>query len=100
MEENAIPVSPDVAAGCSFLGLDPLYLANEGKLICILPESRAEEALGVLRGDPLCREACRIGTVGTPEEIGARAGQVVLKTRIGGRRLLPMLEGEQLPRIC
>jgi hydrogenase expression/formation protein HypE len=100
VEENAVPVSPDVAAGCSFLGLDPLYLANEGKLICILPESRAEEALSVLRRDPLCQGACRIGTVGTPEEIGARSGQVTLKTRIGGRRLLPMLEGEQLPRIC
>ncbi len=100
VEENAIPVSPDVVAGCSFLGLDPLYLANEGKLICILPESRAEEALSILQRDPLCRGACRIGTVGTPEEMGARSGQVALKTRIGGRRLLPMLEGEQLPRIC
>ena len=93
--ENQIPVKDAVRAGCSFLGLDPLYLANEGKFICILPEERAEEALEIMRNDPLGAEACRIG-----EAVGEHPGKVVLQTTLGGRRLLDMLEGEQLPRIC
>ena len=95
VEEPAIPVKAAVAAGCEILGLDPLYLANEGKLICILPEDKAEAALAVMRADPLGREAARIGTV-----TGEHPGKVVLRTALGGRRLLGMLEGEQLPRIC
>lgn len=95
IEEPAIPVKTAVAAGCEILGLDPLYLANEGKLICILPEAKAEAALAVMRADPLGREAARIGTV-TVEH----PGKVALRTGLGGRRLLGMLEGEQLPRIC
>ncbi len=95
LEETAIPVRPEVRGGCSFLGLDPLYLANEGKFLCFLPEALAETALDVLRADPLCAGAVRIGTV-----TDAHPGKVVLKTPLGGTRLLNMLEGEQLPRIC
>ncbi len=95
LEEEAIPVRPEVRGGCSFLGLDPLYLANEGKFLCFLPEALADQALAVLRGDPLCSGAVRIGTV-----TDAHPGRVVLKTPLGGTRLLNMLEGEQLPRIC
>lgn len=95
LEESAIPVRPEVAGGCSFLGLDPLYLANEGKFICILPEQYAEKALEIMHADELGREACRIGTM-----TDANPGKVILKTPLGGKRLINMLEGEQLPRIC
>lgn len=99
VEEAAIPVHPAVAAGCSFLGLDPLYLANEGKLLCIVPEADAEQALALLKAHPLGANAARIGTIQAPQG-KTRAGQVLLRTPLGGRRLLGMLEGEQLPRIC
>ncbi len=94
LEENAIPVHEAVKNGCSFLGLDPLYLANEGKCICIVPEERAEAALEAMRRSPYGKEAVRVGTVTDGK------AQVSLQTRIGGRRLLGMLEGAQLPRIC
>lgn len=97
--EDDIPVKPEVKGGCSLLGLDPLYLANEGKFLCILPEAQAEAALGIMRANPLCTGAKRIGTVVANEKPGA-PGRVVLKTGLGGKRLLGMLEGEQLPRIC
>lgn len=100
VEEGSAPILPAVTAGCSFLGLDPLYLANEGKLICILPEEKAEKALEIMRADPLGRGAARIGTVTDASEGPGRTGQVILRTRLGGHRLLSMLEGEQLPRIC
>ncbi len=95
IEEKAVPVSDAVRSGCSFLGLDPLYLANEGKAICIVPEERLDAALTCLRSHDGGRQACRVGTV-TEEH----PGKVVLQTPIGGKRLLDMLEGEQLPRIC
>lgn len=95
LDEGAIPVAPAVRSGCAFLGLDPLYLANEGKLICILPEARAEAALALLRAEPKGTGAQRVGTV-----VAANPGKVVLRTALGGKRLLNMLEGEQLPRIC
>lgn len=95
LEEKDIPVHESVKSGCSFLGLDPLYLANEGKCICILPEERAEAALAAMRASPYGAEAARIGSVSD-----GKAGQVLLRTGIGGRRLLGMLEGAQLPRIC
>jgi hydrogenase expression/formation protein HypE len=99
IEEERIPVRPEVRGGCSLLGLDPLYLANEGKFLCILPEAQAEAALAAMRADPLGAGAVRIGTV-VPKERADAPGRVVLKTGLGGRRLLGMLEGEQLPRIC
>lgn len=105
IHEEAIPVHDVVRSGCDVLGLDPLYLANEGKLLCFLPEAKAQAALDVLRSEPQGREAARIGTVHAAGETGkmhvaTRAGQVVLQTPIGGHRLLSMLEGDQLPRIC
>ncbi|MDD4952238.1 MAG: hydrogenase expression/formation protein HypE [Desulfovibrionaceae bacterium] len=95
IDEAALPISPEVSGGCSFLGLDPLYLANEGKFLCFLPEGLAQRALEIMRSDPLGRAARRIGSVGADNP-----GKVVLRTGLGGRRLLNMLEGEQLPRIC
>jgi len=97
--EDDIPVKPEVKGGCSLLGLDPLYLANEGKFICIVPEADAEAALALMRANPLCTGAKRIGTVAANEKPDSQ-GRVVLKTGLGGKRLLGMLEGEQLPRIC
>jgi len=95
LTETAIPVDPAVAGGCAVLGLDPLYLANEGKFLCVLPEGRAGAALAVLRADPLGARAALVGRV-TAEH----PGKVALVTPLGGKRLLGMLEGEQLPRIC
>ncbi|MDO5484476.1 MAG: hydrogenase expression/formation protein HypE [Desulfovibrionaceae bacterium] len=94
IDESLVPVHEAVKNGCSFLGLDPLYLANEGKCICILPEDRAEAALAAMRSSPYGAEAARIGHVSEGKP------QVRLRTRIGGQRLLGMLEGAQLPRIC
>lgn len=99
IEQTAIPVHDAVAAGCDVLGLDPLYLANEGKLICMLPAERVDAALAVLRSDPHGREAACIGRVEKPQN-PLRPGRVVLRTAIGGRRLLTMPEGDPLPRIC
>lgn len=95
IQEDGVPVTDGVRSGCSFLGLDPLYLANEGKLICILPQEKADKALEIMKADPKGAGAVRIGTV-TEEN----AGKVVLVTPLGGRRMINMLEGEQLPRIC
>ncbi|MDR2161940.1 MAG: hydrogenase expression/formation protein HypE [Desulfovibrio sp.] len=99
IREEAIPVRSCVASGCAVLGLDPLYLANEGKLLCILPEAKAAGALAVMRRSPYGAEAAVIGRILAPGD-KAGAGRVILITRPGGRRLLGMLEGEQLPRIC
>ena len=95
LDEAAIPIDPAVSGGCAVLGLDPLYLANEGKFLCFLPEDRADAALAVLRADPLGARAVAIGRV-----VAEHPGKVALVTPLGGKRLLGMLEGEQLPRIC
>lgn len=100
LHEDSIPVHENVRNGCAFLGLDPLYLANEGKLICIVPEDLAAQALAVMRENPYGKEATRVGSVLAPDKESGRPGQVVLETPLGGRRLLSMLEGDQLPRIC
>jgi len=109
IRESDIVIHEGVAAGCAVLGLDPLYLANEGKLICILPAEHAEKALAIMRGFPEGREAVRIGEVEAPAEgtppgeapgPKTKPGQVILRTPLGGHRLLGMLEGAQLPRIC
>lgn len=100
LHEAAVPVHENVKNGCAFLGLDPLYLANEGKLVCVTPERHAEAALAAMRAHPCGREAARVGAVLPPGQNGVKAGQVVLETPMGGRRLLSMLEGDQLPRIC
>lgn len=95
VREKDIPLRDEVRSGCSFLGLDPLYLANEGKMICIVPAKDAARALNILRTDDLGSEAAVIGEV-----VSEHSGKVVLQTPLGGKRLMDMLEGEQLPRIC
>ncbi|MDU2063585.1 MAG: hydrogenase expression/formation protein HypE [Sporomusaceae bacterium] len=95
LDETAIPVRPQVQSICDLLGFDPLYLANEGKMIVLVAEELAEKALAVLRRHPYGQEAARIGQVVTEP-----AGQVGLRTTIGGIRKLDMLIGDQLPRIC
>jgi hydrogenase expression/formation protein HypE len=95
LEEGAIPVLPEVRGACELLGLDPLTIANEGKLLAIVAPERADVALNVLRSQPLGAKAAIIGEVrATP------AGMVFLRTEIGGSRVLDMLVGDPLPRIC
>jgi hydrogenase expression/formation protein HypE len=93
--ESAIPVRPAVAAACELLGLDPLYIANEGKLICICSADDADRLLEVMRAHPLGREAARIGEV-----VDDPHGFVRMQTGFGGSRVVDWLTGEQLPRIC
>ena len=95
LDERAIPVPPAVRAACEMLGLDPMYIANEGKLTAIVPAEHAEAVLEKMQQHPLGRQAAIIGQV-TAEH----AGLVVARTGIGGRRVVDMLVGEQLPRIC
>lgn len=93
--EEATPIREEVKGFCEILGLDPLYLANEGKVVCIVPEAEAPGALRAMRGHSLGREAAAIGRV-----TGDKPGRVVMQTTFGGRRIVDMLVGEQLPRIC
>lgn len=95
LDETAVPVPPAVHAACEMLGLDPFYVANEGKLIAILPAEHAEAVLARMCSHPL---GMRSAVVGTVKE--AHPGMVVARTGIGGRRIVDMLVGEQLPRIC
>jgi hydrogenase expression/formation protein HypE len=95
LAEERIPIKPDVAALCELLGFDPLYIANEGKLIAFVSADHADAVLAVLRADVLGKDACIIGEV-----VAGPAGRVILQTRIGGTRIVDMLTGEQLPRIC
>jgi hydrogenase expression/formation protein HypE len=95
IEEEKVPVQESVRGICELLGLDPLYLANEGKLIAICPPNEAERLLEVMRNHPLGRQGEVIGKV--TEENPKR---VVLHTLIGGHRILDMLTGGQYPRIC
>ncbi len=95
LDEAAIPVKPQVEAACELLGLDPLYVANEGKLIAVCAPEVAEQALAVLRAQPLGSDAARVGTITEdPHHF------VQMATRFGGRRVVDWLSGEQLPRIC
>ena len=100
LEQSCIPIRPGVAQAASVLGLDPLYLACEGRVIVFTAEEQAEAALKIMRASPHGEMAGHIGTVLEPRKETGRPGQVILKTSIGGKRLLAMLEGEQLPRIC
>ena len=95
LREADIPVQPQVAAACELLGLDPLYVANEGKLVAICAPEAAEPLLASMRAHPLGQGAQRIGTV-----IEDANGFVQMDTRFGGRRVVDWLSGEQLPRIC
>jgi hydrogenase expression/formation protein HypE len=95
IDELAIPVREDVAGACEILGLDPLYLANEGRFIAIVPEHEVARALVILNHHPVSSGAVRIGRV-----LEKPVGLVTMKSRLGTERILDMLSGEQLPRIC
>jgi len=95
LDEMAVPVRESVRGACELFGLDPLYVANEGRFVVFVEETAADEALGVLREHPLGREACPIGEV-----VAAHPRVVRLRSRFGGSRVLDMISGEQLPRIC
>jgi hydrogenase expression/formation protein HypE len=95
LQEKALPVKPEVNAACEFLGLDPLYVANEGKLVAICPEADAPALLAAMQAHPLGRDAAIIGSVHTdPHHF------VQMRTSFGGKRIVDWLSGEQLPRIC
>jgi hydrogenase expression/formation protein HypE len=95
LDEAAIPLRPEVRGACEMLGLDPLYVANEGKLIAVVPPEDAERVLAAMRAHPLGRDAAIIGRV-----VAEHAGLVLLRSLVGGERVVLMLAGEQLPRIC
>ena len=95
LREASLPVSEAVQGACEILGLDPLYVANEGKCLAVVAPEAAEAALEALRSHPLGRDAAVIGEV-----VEEHPGRVVLESRIGGERVVDLLSGEQLPRIC
>ncbi len=97
LDEPSLPVRPQVAALCELLGLDPLHLASEGRLLAWVAAGDAERALGAMRGHPLGRDAARIGMVAEARQGGA---PVLMRTRIGGERPVDLLSGMDLPRIC
>lgn len=95
VKENAVPVRPDVRAACELLGLDPVYVANEGRFVAFVPPSQADKALAAIREHPEGAGACVIG-----EAVTDPPALVTMESLIGSARILDMLSGEQLPRIC
>jgi hydrogenase expression/formation protein HypE len=95
VREAAVPVPPAVAGACEILGIDPMYVANEGTLVAFVAPEAADEALAALRSAPGCAEAAEIGEVKTEPP-----GMVLVETAFGGRRVMDMLVGDPLPRIC
>ena len=95
IDESSLPVREPVRGACEILGLDPLYVANEGKLVASVPRAAAKTVLAAMRKNAVGRESTIIGEV-----MAEPAGKVLMKTLIGGTRLVDMLSGEQLPRIC
>lgn len=95
LDEGEIPVRPDVEGACELLGLDPLYVANEGKLICICEASDTDRLLEIMKAHPLGQNAAKIGEIVEDADC-----MVVMKTGFGGSRVVDWLSGEQLPRIC
>ena len=95
LNEEALPIDSTVAAACEMLGLDPLYVANEGIFVAFVPEALANDALAALRPHPLGARCCCIGRV-----VEENRGSVWMRTAIGGSRLVDLLPGDQLPRIC
>jgi hydrogenase expression/formation protein HypE len=95
LDETRIPIDEEVKGACEILGLDPLYVANEGKLIAIVPPDDADKVLAAMRAHALGKNAAIIGEVRADHP-----GFVMMKTRVGGTRIVDMLSGEQLPRIC
>ena len=95
IDERVLPVRDEVRGMCEILGLDPVYLANEGKLVALVPAAAAEPVLAAMRAQPAGRDALIIGEV-----LAAPQGRVVMRTLFGGERIVDRLVGEQLPRIC
>ncbi len=95
LEEAAIPIRAEVQGACEMLGLDPLYVANEGKLVAIVESSVAEQMLATMRMHPQGRDAQIIGTV-----TDNHPGLVTMRSTLGTTRIVDMLAGDQLPRIC
>ncbi len=95
IDESQVEVERDVASACEILGLSPMYVANEGRFVAIVPPDQADRALDVMHGHPVCERATLAGVV----EDG-HSPVVILRSRLGTRRVLDMLSGEQLPRIC
>jgi hydrogenase expression/formation protein HypE len=95
LDERTIPVRESVQGACEILGLDPLYVANEGKLLALVAPAMADAVLAAMQSHPLGRDAVIIGEV-----VEAHPGMVLMKTEIGGTRVLDVMFGEQLPRIC
>jgi hydrogenase expression/formation protein HypE len=95
LEEAAIPISEEVKGACEILGFDPLYVANEGKVLAVVPAQGEKRVLEAMRQHPLGREAAVIGEI-----VAGHRGFVTMRTRVGGHRVVDMLSGEQLPRIC
>jgi hydrogenase expression/formation protein HypE len=95
LEETLIPAQETVQSACEILGLDPLYVANEGRFALFVPAAQVDAALEIMRKIPVSEGSVRVGKV---EETPGRT--VLLQSRIGGNRVVDMLSGEQLPRIC
>ncbi|HET9608327.1 MAG TPA: hydrogenase expression/formation protein HypE [Acidimicrobiales bacterium] len=95
LDEARLPVRPVVAGACELLGIDPLYVANEGRLVAVVPAGQADDALAALRDHPLGRDAVAVGEIRSEPK-----GIVVLVTALGGTRIVDMLVGDPLPRIC
>jgi hydrogenase expression/formation protein HypE len=95
LAEAAFPVRPEVKAACEMLGLDVLYVANEGKLVAVVPPDETEQCLSAMRKHPLGNNAAIVGEV-----VEDHPGMVVMKSLVGGERVVTLLAGEQLPRIC
>lgn len=95
LSETAIPIKREVRAACEMLGLDPLYVANEGKLMAVAPAEDAESLLATIREHPLGRHGAIVGEV-----VADHPGMVTMRTAVGGERIVTQLAGEQLPRIC
>jgi hydrogenase expression/formation protein HypE len=95
LDEARVPVDDEVRGACEILGFDPLYIANEGKCLAIVAREAAETVIDALRAHPLGQGATIVGEV-----VGDHPGKVVMRSRIGGLRVVDMLSGEQLPRIC
>jgi hydrogenase expression/formation protein HypE len=95
LDEAALPLRPEVRGACELFGLDPLYVANEGKLMAVVAPEAAERVLAAMRAHPLGARAAIVG------EVRAQSpGLVTIRSVVGGERLVPQLAGEQLPRIC
>jgi hydrogenase expression/formation protein HypE len=95
LDEDALPVQPQVLGACDMLGIDPIYVANEGKFVAVVPAQESEAAVAALRDHPLGRCATTVGHV-----VETPAGMVALRTAFGGSRIVDMLVGDPLPRIC